>query len=236
MSFSPFLPSAPNTTPAVAASGRRAQRAPIYNPYDKFTAPEFDAWIGDITSALRRALGHETEEPEQDRPEVTSASASTERDASDPRDVAGTEAADTDEGSEEESFVVEDSFAHIASRRAKAKAKGKGRDPREGPGLGDGRRDQPIEILSDSGSQSDGSDEDEDEEVEESLNGDGRCATRNLTKKMMPKRTKKNLCSPHLVTDVSCRCLRLLIHGKVHAHTQRTSTPAVISQSSPRTV
>ncbi|THH33070.1 hypothetical protein EUX98_g1156 [Antrodiella citrinella] len=40
-------------------SSRAALRAPIHNPYDKFTQPEFDAWIGDITGALKRALGRE---------------------------------------------------------------------------------------------------------------------------------------------------------------------------------
>jgi hypothetical protein len=38
-------------------------KAPIYNPYDKFTQPEFDAWIGDITGALKRALGQEEPAP-----------------------------------------------------------------------------------------------------------------------------------------------------------------------------
>lgn len=42
----------PNPTPA-------SLKPPIHNPYDKFTQPEFDDWIGGITSALRKALGEE---------------------------------------------------------------------------------------------------------------------------------------------------------------------------------
>jgi hypothetical protein len=56
----------------------------------------------------------------------------------------------------DEESAFEDSFAQIASRRAKGKA----RDPREGPGLG--RKGQPIELLSDS----------EEEEVVDSLEAD----------------------------------------------------------------
>ena len=56
------------------------------------------------------------------------------------------------EGCDDES-ALEDSFAQIASRRAKGKA----RDPREGPGLG--LKGQPIELSSDS----------EEEEVFDSL-------------------------------------------------------------------
>ncbi|KAJ7502943.1 hypothetical protein B0H11DRAFT_611529 [Mycena galericulata] len=38
-------------------------KAPIVNPYEKFTQPQFDAWIGDITGALRGALGYRAETP-----------------------------------------------------------------------------------------------------------------------------------------------------------------------------
>src|SRR5882762_4755579 len=55
---SPFVPPPPNSTPNLASS-RATLRPPIQNPYDKFTQSEFDAWIDDITGALRRALGHE---------------------------------------------------------------------------------------------------------------------------------------------------------------------------------
>nr|VWP01521.1 Alcohol oxidase [Ganoderma boninense] len=44
----PRYPGAPNPTPR---STGKLPRAPIHNPYDKFTQPEFDAWIGDITGA-----------------------------------------------------------------------------------------------------------------------------------------------------------------------------------------
>jgi len=56
----------------------------------------------------------------------------------------------------DEQSVLEDSFAHITSR----KSKGKARDPREGPGLG--LKDQPIELLSES----------DEEEVVDNLEGD----------------------------------------------------------------
>ncbi|KAG5220434.1 hypothetical protein IMY05_C4590000300 [Salix suchowensis] len=39
--------------------GAKKLKQPIYNPYDKFTQNDFDAWIGNITGALRRALGEE---------------------------------------------------------------------------------------------------------------------------------------------------------------------------------
>src|SRR5258708_28728157 len=39
----------------------KTSRAPMVNPYDKFTQPEFDVWIGDMTNSLRRALGFEDE-------------------------------------------------------------------------------------------------------------------------------------------------------------------------------
>ena len=60
----PGYPSAPKPTPSSAVmSSRSALRAPIHNPFDKFTQPEFDAWIGDITGALKRALGREDPPP-----------------------------------------------------------------------------------------------------------------------------------------------------------------------------
>jgi len=169
-------PSAPHPTPSSASSYNltkpKLQKPPIHNPYDKFTRPEFDAWIGGITGALRRALG-EHDEPPHSTPSSSSQDWGVEYDAS--GDV-------VDEG--EVSEEVEDSFAALKTRRAGGK--GKARDPREGPGLGVGGKDQPIEIGSDSDSDSDGegeeegdrdvgddqqqqqrSDEEEDEEEEE---------------------------------------------------------------------
>lgn len=118
----PIIP-APQTTPV--STNPKSLKRPINNPYDKFTQPEFDKWIGGITSALRRALGEETEE-----------------------DAALDEHLSQDiNAAAEETFLdhsFEDSFAGIQSRRAKGKAK----DPREGPGLG--VQQNPIELLSDS--------------------------------------------------------------------------------------
>ncbi|KAI0057871.1 hypothetical protein BV25DRAFT_1862761 [Artomyces pyxidatus] len=140
---SPLFPAAPNPTPTVLPPPR-ALRPPIYNPYDKFTQPEFDAWIGDITGALRRALGREEEEEEKEEtlPKQSIGDAllrARDGDAS----ITAERGEELDEA-EEDPSILEDSFAHVKSRRAKGKA----RDPREGPGLG--KRDQPIEILSDS--------------------------------------------------------------------------------------
>jgi hypothetical protein len=127
----PILP-APQTTPV--STNPKSLKRPIHNPYDKFTKPEFDEWIGGITSALRRALGEETQD------DVT-------LDEHLPQDI---------NAAAEETFLdhsFEDSFAGIHSRRAKGKAK----DPREGPGLG--AQQNPIELLSDSESGADSEEE-----------------------------------------------------------------------------
>jgi len=158
LSHSAALHSAPTTPNASStkSSTRTSLRPPIFNPYDRFTQPEFDAWIGDITGSIKRALRHEVE-PEVELPSGRSSSwktlpdrvggsLTTEKRAQSPTFT---------EPRDEES-VFEDSFAQITSR----KAKGKGRDPREGPGLG--LKDQPIELLSDS----------EEEEVADSLEED----------------------------------------------------------------
>ena len=59
----PKVPGVPHPTPNSTISydlpNPAVHKAPIHNPYDKFTQPEFDAWIGDITGALKRALGRE---------------------------------------------------------------------------------------------------------------------------------------------------------------------------------
>ncbi|KAG1854150.1 hypothetical protein DFJ58DRAFT_383137 [Suillus subalutaceus] len=118
----PILP-APQTTPVSTIP--KSLRRPIHNPYDKFTKSEFDEWIDGITSALRRALGEETQEDtalDEHRSQDVDAAA--------------------EETFSDQSF--EDSFADIRSRRAKGKAK----DPREGPGLG--AEQNPIGLLSDS--------------------------------------------------------------------------------------
>lgn len=136
-------PTTPNAS-STKSSTRTSLRPPIFNPYDRFTQPEFDAWIGDITSSIKRALRHEVE-PEAEIPSGRSSSWKTLQDQ-----VGGS--LTTEERAQSPTFtephdeesIFEDSFAHIASR----KVKGKARDPREGPGLG--LKDQPIELLSDS--------------------------------------------------------------------------------------
>ncbi|KAG1746499.1 hypothetical protein EDB19DRAFT_1848713 [Suillus lakei] len=127
----PILP-APQSTPV--STNPKSLRRPIHNPYDKFTKPEFDEWISGITSALRKALGEETQEDaalDEHRSQDVNAAA--------------------EETFSDQSF--EDSFADIQSRRAKGKAK----DPREGPGLG--AQQNPIQLLSDSESGSESEEE-----------------------------------------------------------------------------
>ena len=93
-------PRVPNSTPQLPSS----IRAPIHNPYDKFTQPQFDEWIGGITGALRKALGQEEDEPPT--PE-----------AARPREEDAHPASDIDEE------TVEDSFAEWRAMRAKEKGK-----------------------------------------------------------------------------------------------------------------
>ncbi|KAJ7668619.1 hypothetical protein DFH06DRAFT_1469281 [Mycena polygramma] len=133
-------------------------RAPIVNPYEKFTQPQFDSWIDDITGALRDALGYRAEPlPKPKVRKQWHVPASEAPDAAD-------EDADTDAGVDAETETeVDDSFAELKARRA-ASAKGKGRDPREGPGL-KGERGAPIEIDLDS--EEEQQEEEEEEEDEE---------------------------------------------------------------------
>lgn len=134
----------PHSSPtAQATSARASLRRPVFNPYDRFTQPEFDSWIGGITSALKSALSHDADA------EVNSPSLRSSRWNTIPDKIGGSLSAERraqslalSEGCDDES-ALEDSFAHIASR-----AKGKARDPREGPGLG--LKGQPIELSSDS--------------------------------------------------------------------------------------
>ncbi|KAF8161273.1 hypothetical protein B0H34DRAFT_796084 [Crassisporium funariophilum] len=151
--FTPRIPAPPHSTPLSAATlnhpNRLSQRPPIHNPYDKFSQPEFDAWIGGITTALKRALGQAEDEDEHTRiekPEEITAENGVLR----YRPVAAADESE-DEG-------VDDSFAEIKARRVLGK--GKARDPREGPGFGAGDSAKPIEIASSS------DEEQEEEEVE----------------------------------------------------------------------
>ena len=77
-------------------------RPPIHNPYDKFPREEFDAWIGDLTSRIRRVLSH-------DEPFV--------------KPAASPGHGDNDTAYDDED-IVEDSFADMKARRS---AKGKER-------------------------------------------------------------------------------------------------------------
>lgn len=98
----PQYPGAPHPTPR---STGKIPRAPIHNPYDKFTQPEFDAWIDDITGALKRALGRE---------DAPSLSSTVKREQ---------------QCSEEEDGGVEDSFAEVRARRlAKGKERARAED------------------------------------------------------------------------------------------------------------
>lgn len=90
----------PNSTPQLPSS----IRPPIHNPYDKFTQPQFDEWIGGITSTLRKALGQEEEETPTTQ-------------ATKPREGDTHHVTDIDEGN------VEDSFAEWKVMRAKEKGK-----------------------------------------------------------------------------------------------------------------
>lgn len=151
--FTPRVPAAPHPTPASASGyslpNPRALRPPIHNPYDKFTQPEFDAWIGGITGALRSALGQDDEKP---LPPTQNSGA--------PRQIIDERSRYTSiEDDESADDLVDDSFAEVKARRAIGK--GKARDPREGPGLRKEHNIQPIEVIS--------SDEEEEEEVELSI-------------------------------------------------------------------
>ncbi|KAF7298066.1 hypothetical protein HMN09_01027900 [Mycena chlorophos] len=138
----------PATTRATAV-----HRAPIVNPYEKFTQPQFDAWIGDITGALKDALGFRAKTPP--RPKAK-------REWHVPRRSQSAQDEDDEVMQEEEEEDEEEQVM-----RESAKAKGKGRDPREGPGLGGGDRETPIEILDSDEEEQEQEDDDEDEEEDE---------------------------------------------------------------------
>lgn len=141
-SYSSAYPRAPNSTPQLSAP----LRPPIHNPYDKFTQPQFDEWIGGITSALRRALGQEEEETLTSHPEES-------------REGQAHPVSDTDEDN------VEDSFAEWKAMRAKEKGKMRATEDEQdseyggsqkshgGSGVGDhtagNAPDDAIELLSD---------------------------------------------------------------------------------------
>ncbi|KAG6837074.1 hypothetical protein H0H93_015342 [Arthromyces matolae] len=138
-------------------SRQNLSNAPQHNPYDKFTQDEFDAWIGGITGALKRALGQE----EPTVPTETSTEQAHYSYSSDEEEVERIVVADGDSSSEE----AEDSFPYSVAPRV---SKGKERDPRDGPGFGKGCQDEPILIGSDSEFEEDSEEEvREEEELEE---------------------------------------------------------------------
>jgi len=108
---------------------RKSLKAPIHNPYDKFTQPEFDAWIGSITGVLKKALGHVDED------EIVPEESSYDEDPS-----------VVSHGGQE---TYEEMVEHEVLTHSVDVSKGKARDPREGPGLGSGTIDEPIELDSD---------------------------------------------------------------------------------------
>ena len=114
-------------------------RAPIHNPYDKFTAQQFDEWIGDLTGQLKRALGRE----EPPSPEVPQLAA----DAQEP-EAPGDLSFYSDE-------AADDSFAEVKARRA---AKGKERAVHY-------EEDDQQYSEEDYGSEEDEDEEDEEEDI-----------------------------------------------------------------------
>ncbi|KAL1668975.1 hypothetical protein GGF50DRAFT_45187 [Schizophyllum commune] len=109
------------------ATGKRHQRAPIVNPYEKFSQPEFDNWIGDLTGTIRSALGFEYK-PERPQSRLPDSLFEDEPAASQFEARLATEVADqlSDSESEDAEELVPKS----------SKAKGKERDPRERPTQG----------------------------------------------------------------------------------------------------
>jgi hypothetical protein len=132
-------------TPSSSAI-KKVGRAPILNPYDKFTRPEFDEFIDDITGALRQALGYEAS-PRVEPVQITESDRVSARDDS---SLVGDGHEDVED--EEPVSDVDDDEEYRSDQIAtrSALAKGKGRDPREGPGLIGHSFSQPIDLLSDS--------------------------------------------------------------------------------------
>ncbi|KAK1234246.1 hypothetical protein PQX77_002553 [Marasmius sp. AFHP31] len=127
---------------------QRVPRAPIHNPYDKFSQTDFDAWIGGITGTLRKALGHEDDVQ------------GTTDDTSDrlPEHV-------TDSGLTQNQGVEQEAESPLTQSETRdAFRNGKGRDTAEGPGFGPGTEDDPIELESDS---------DQEDELDEDLEDGG---------------------------------------------------------------
>jgi hypothetical protein len=108
--YSPLYSVVP-TSPSRAST---STRPPIHNPYDKFTRPQFDEWIGDITNALRRALGRVEEEDWSDGQREST------------KHVFATEYTTLDEDGD---GAAEDSFADLKARREKVLGKMRAMEP-----------------------------------------------------------------------------------------------------------
>ncbi|KAJ7188644.1 hypothetical protein C8R46DRAFT_1055380 [Mycena filopes] len=152
----PFYRAPPNNNRLMAFQKPAAiPKAPIVNPYDKFTQPQFDSFIADVTGALRGALGYRAELPQKPK-------ARTKWHIPAPHSDEAPDAAYEEEDADEEEQEDE-----ASARWAAASAKGKGRDPREGPGLGRGDRAAPIELDLDSGDEHQEEEEEQEEGEEE---------------------------------------------------------------------
>ncbi|KAJ7924789.1 hypothetical protein B0H13DRAFT_1863653 [Mycena leptocephala] len=108
--MSPPLPYGASSNLPVAQASAALSSAPIRNPYEEFTGPQFDEWILNITIQLRRALEHRAPNPAPQSSEA--------------RDATNGDDADVD---------VDDSFTELEpGGDAAANAEGKGRGPRLG--------------------------------------------------------------------------------------------------------
>ena len=153
--YSSVYPRIPNSTPQLPSS----TRPPIHNPYDKFTQPQFDEWIGGITSALRKALGQEEEE--------TPTTQTTK-----PREEDAHPVADINEDN------VEDSFAEWRAMRAKEKGKMRATEEEQGSEYGGSQESYEYSDVQDPAAGNTPSDaiellSDEDDAEGEEVNGSG---------------------------------------------------------------
>jgi len=156
-----LTPSSPHPTKSPALSKPKISRAPIQNPFDKFTQSEYDAWIAKLIGRIDKALAYDDiPSPQKSIPFLTAEAS-----------YAGSFMPKPAQESEDDlDSNIEDSFAQVKARRVN---KGKARDPREGPGLcpDSGGQKKPIEILSDEDEQDGGqvldSERSEDDEEEE---------------------------------------------------------------------
>ncbi|KAH0588784.1 hypothetical protein H2248_004585 [Termitomyces sp. 'cryptogamus'] len=149
-------------TPPHLLPTSKVSKAPQFNPYDKFTQDEFDAWIGGITSSLKRALGQENELVSTSEPSLQ---CQDQFQSSDEEEVERLVQFTGDSSDEE----AEASFSSSSVRRV---SKGKARDPRDGPGFGSfgrGGQGEPIFIDSDSEEDDKADDDDDDDNEEEEV-------------------------------------------------------------------